>query len=149
MTGTTVGRRAPVLRRPGEVGLDFEEVTFPSMDGVALEGWFIPAGYNILCYDIRNHGLSRSGNGGIVGIGLLEYRDVIGSVRYAESRPDTASMTTFLLSVCLGADSATSTATTTLASTPKYRSTGSTHTPGSPPTSIKTRPRTGRSRYND
>jgi hypothetical protein len=32
-------------------------------------------------------------------------RDVIGSVRYAKSRPDTASMTTFLLSVCLGADS--------------------------------------------
>jgi uncharacterized protein len=49
--------------------------------------------------------LSGSGNGGTVGIGLLEYRDVIGSVRYAKSRPDTAKMTTFLLSVCLGADS--------------------------------------------
>ena len=41
----------------------------------------------------------------MVGIGLLEYRDVIGSVRYAKSRPDNASMTTFLLSVCLGGDS--------------------------------------------
>jgi hypothetical protein len=30
----------PGLRRPGEVGLDFEDMTFPSMDGVALEGWF-------------------------------------------------------------------------------------------------------------
>lgn len=30
---------------------------------------------------------------------------MIGSVRYAKSRADTASMTTFLLSVCLRADS--------------------------------------------
>jgi hypothetical protein len=53
VTGTTAGRRAPVLRRPGEVGLDFEEVTFPSMDGVALEGWFIPAKSDKLI--IHNH----------------------------------------------------------------------------------------------
>ncbi|HKR51756.1 MAG TPA: hypothetical protein VJT72_19660 [Pseudonocardiaceae bacterium] len=150
-TGTTGGRRAPVLRRPDEVGLDYEDVTFPSMDGVALEGWFIPAGsdkliihnhflpgnrygypghlpefgglggfevsflpeyralhdagYNVLAYDMRNHGLSGQGNGGIAGIGLLEYRDVIGSLRYAASRPDTKDMRKVLLSVCLGADS--------------------------------------------
>ncbi|EUA06525.1 hypothetical protein I546_5467 [Mycobacterium kansasii 732] len=42
-TGTTAGRRAPVLRRPDEVGLDYQDVFFPSMDGVSLEGWFIPA----------------------------------------------------------------------------------------------------------
>jgi hypothetical protein len=53
VTGTTAGRRAPVLRRPGEVGLDFEDVTFPSMDGVALEGWFIPAKSDRLI--IHNH----------------------------------------------------------------------------------------------
>ncbi|MFJ3641040.1 alpha/beta hydrolase family protein [Streptomyces sp. NPDC090108] len=151
VTGTTNGLRAPVFRRPGEVGLAYENVSFPSMDGVPLDGWFIPAdsdrliihnhflpgnrygypgqlpqfgslggfevdflkeyralhdaGYNILCYDIRNFGLSGAANGDTVGIGLLEYRDVIGSVWYARSRPDTGSMTTFLLSVCLGADS--------------------------------------------
>lgn len=147
----TRGKRTPVYRRPDEVGLDYEDVFFPSMDGVALEGWFIPAesdrllianhflpgnrygyaghlegltdfggfevnflpeykalhdaGYNILCYDFRNHGQSADGNGGTVGIGLYEYRDVIGSLRYAKSRADTANMTTGLFSKCLGADS--------------------------------------------
>ncbi|WP_199809711.1 alpha/beta hydrolase family protein [Streptomyces sp. NRRL F-2799] len=151
ITGTTAGHRAPVLRRPGEVGLQYEDMFFPSMDGVPIDGWFIPAdsdklviqnhflpgnrygypgqlpefgglggfevnflpefralhdaGYNILCQDIRNFGLSGTGNGDTVGIGLLEYRDVIGSVRHARSRPDTKDMTTVLLSVCLGADS--------------------------------------------
>jgi hypothetical protein len=37
------GKRTPVYRRPDEVGLQYEDVFFPSMDGVALEGWFIPA----------------------------------------------------------------------------------------------------------
>jgi pimeloyl-ACP methyl ester carboxylesterase len=150
-TATTAGRRAPVLRRPGEVGLDYEDIFFPSMDGVPLEGWFIPAdsdrliihnhflpgnrygypghlpefgglggfevnflpeykalheaGYNVLAYDMSNHGLSGSRNGGIAGIGLLEYRDVIGSLRYATTQPDTKNMKKALLSVCLGADS--------------------------------------------
>lgn len=143
--------RTPVFRRPDEVGLAYEDVYFPSLDGVPLEGWFIAAdsdrlvicnhfmpgnrygypghlepwksfggfevsflpqykalhdaGYNVLAYDLRNHGLSGSGNGGTVGIGLLEYRDVIGSLRYAKSREDTAKMKTSLLSVCLGCDS--------------------------------------------
>lgn len=35
----------------------------------------------------------------------LEYRDVIGSLRYAAARPDTRGMKKVLLSVCLGADS--------------------------------------------
>ncbi|WP_433234204.1 alpha/beta hydrolase family protein [Actinomadura nitritigenes] len=49
--------------------------------------------------------MSGQGNGGISGIGLREYRDVIGSLRYAASRPDTQNMRKVLLSVCLGADS--------------------------------------------
>lgn len=52
-TGTTAGRRAPVLRRPDEVRLEYENVTFPSMDGVPLEGWFIPADSDKLI--IHNH----------------------------------------------------------------------------------------------
>ncbi|ODV79100.1 alpha/beta-hydrolase [Suhomyces tanzawaensis NRRL Y-17324] len=145
------GLRTPILRRPDEYGLKFEDVFFPSYDGVRLEGWFIPAksnklvicnhfmpgnrygyaghlkpynsfggfevnflpqykalhdaGYNVLCYDLRNHGLSADGNGRTVGIGILEYRDVIGSLIYANSREDTKNMEKSLLSICLGANS--------------------------------------------
>lgn len=86
-----------------------------------LEGWkdfggfevnFLPeykvlhdAGYNILTYDMRNHGRSGAGNGGIVGHGIFEYRDVIGSLRYAKSRADTRDMQVALYSRCLGANS--------------------------------------------
>ena len=34
--------RAPLLKTPADYGLEFEEVTFPSQDGVPLEAWFIP-----------------------------------------------------------------------------------------------------------
>ena len=63
------------------------------------------AGFNVLAYDLRNHGLSGAGNGGTVGIGLFEYRDVIGSLRYVRSRADAGKMKTALLSICLGCNS--------------------------------------------
>ena len=34
--------RAPILRTPADLDLTFEDVTFPSADGVPIEAWFIP-----------------------------------------------------------------------------------------------------------
>ena len=144
--------RTPILRTPDQYGMEYEDIFFPAIDGVTLEGWFIPAknskkliicnhpmpanrygypghldpwkifggfevnflpeykilhdaGYNIITYDFRNHGRSGAGNGGIVAHGIVEYRDVIGSLRYARSRPDTKDMQIALYSRCVGANS--------------------------------------------
>lgn len=149
--------RAPLLRTPRDAGLDFEDVAFPSLDGVPLEAWFIPcegsdkliivnhprgfnrygspshlepwksmfaasgndievnfildykilheAGYNVLTYDLRNHGHSGAGNGGIVTSGNFEARDVIGSLHYARARRGLSGMTVGLFSRCLGCNS--------------------------------------------
>jgi uncharacterized protein len=54
--------RSPILHMPSSAGLEFEDVSFPALDGVPLEGWFIPfGGSNKLI--IANHpmGFSRSG----------------------------------------------------------------------------------------
>jgi uncharacterized protein len=150
-------RRSPILHSPSEQGLDYEDVTFPSRDGVPLEGWFIPAagsneliianhplgftrsgmpthlepwrsewassgngfevdfvpdykilhdaGYNVLAYDLRNHGHSGDANGGVTSSGIFEARDVAGSLSYVRGRRDTRDMTIGLFSRCMGCSS--------------------------------------------
>ncbi|KAF5653665.1 putative gibberellin biosynthesis-related [Fusarium sp. NRRL 25303] len=143
---------APIMHYPNEEGLEFEDIYFPSDDGVPLEGWFIPckgsnkiiianhphwfnragipshlepwnqlmpgndfevnfipdykilhdAGYNVLAYDLRNHGLSGSGNQGL--FGFFEWRDVLGSLKYIRGRDYTKDMTIGLFSRCAGAN---------------------------------------------
>jgi hypothetical protein len=61
------------------------------------------AGYNVLTYDLRNHGLSSAANGGVVTHGFTESRDVVGSLEYARTRSDTRDMTIGLFSRCFGA----------------------------------------------
>ncbi|MFS2316833.1 alpha/beta hydrolase [Maricaulis sp. D1M11] len=147
--GVSHSFRTPVLRRPSDYGMDYEDIFFPAMDGVMLDGWFIPApgsrklvicnhfiganrygypghlepwdqaggfevnfveiykhlheaGYNVLAYDLRGHGLSANGAGTICGVGSIEWRDVIGSVRYARQRADWAGMEIALHSLCMG-----------------------------------------------
>lgn len=63
------------------------------------------AGYSVLTYDFRNQGLSSDANGGKIGVGNLEYRDVIGSINYVRSREDTKNLDIGLLSICLGFNS--------------------------------------------
>jgi pimeloyl-ACP methyl ester carboxylesterase len=146
----------PLLHRPDEAGLEYDNVFFPSEDGTPLEAWYIPsigsnkiiivnhplrcnrsgypshiepwkaflggdatgnnfeinfipdlkilhdAGYNVLAYDMRNFGNSGTANGGISGTGHFEARDVVGSLNYVRSRPDTKGMTIGLFSRCLG-----------------------------------------------
>lgn len=151
----THGARTSVLKRPSDVGMAYDEVQFPSKDGVPLEAWFIPAdsdrllvinhpmtcnrygfpghlepwrtdlgifggfevdfltelrflhdaGYNILTYDLRNHGLSSDANGVTSGLGLIEARDVVGSLRYVRSQDRLAAMKLGLYSRCMGGNS--------------------------------------------
>ncbi|MEM8859583.1 MAG: alpha/beta hydrolase [Chloroflexota bacterium] len=42
-TGLAKGVRTPILRTPEEVGLEFEEISFETKDGVTINGWYIPA----------------------------------------------------------------------------------------------------------
>ena len=145
--------RTPVHKQPDDYGLtDYEDVYFPSDDGVPLEGWLIRApgshkliianhpmpmsrsgftghwgepwsrvdnieidfvrayahlvraGYNVLAYDLRNHGNSGTANGGICGIGRYEWRDCVGVKRYVDAHPELSKMTVGLLSRCTGAN---------------------------------------------
>lgn len=143
-------RRSPILRRPDEFGLAYEDVSFQSADGITLEGWYMPAkkpsnkivicnhfspgnrygyaghlkgwrqaggfevnfipkykalveaGYNVLAYDLRNHGYSAPGQNKGYNPKLFEYKDVLGSLNYVRSNPKTKDMDIHLQSICLG-----------------------------------------------
>ncbi len=98
---------------PAEFGLEFEEVTFPTQDGLELRGFWIPAqgseravvilhghggsmdydiqrapyfhaaGFNILLFDFRAHGRSP---GRRATFGYLERYDVLGAVEFLKRR---------------------------------------------------------------
>lgn len=98
---------------PASLELAFEEAAFPSRDGVALQGWWVPAasargtvvlvhglnrsriemirklpflhkaGWNALLFDLRRHGASA---GTVRSLGWGERLDVLGAVDYARKR---------------------------------------------------------------
>jgi alpha-beta hydrolase superfamily lysophospholipase len=146
-------QRSPILRRPDEYGLEYEDIFFPSLDGTVLEGWFlsakgkskgvvicnhfspgnrygyaghlkgwrnaggfevnflpkykalVDAGYAVVAYDFRNHGLSSPAQSGAYNPHFFEYRDVIGSLQYVRNREDLKDLNIHLHSVCLGGNS--------------------------------------------
>ena len=83
----------------GPAGNDFELNFMPDIKILHDNG------YNVLTYDLRNHGISGAGSGGMTTSGIMESRDVLGSLAYARSRPDTREMTMGLFSRCLGCNS--------------------------------------------
>lgn len=150
--GTVKPQRSPILKTPADYSLDYEDLFFPSLDGVPLEAWFIPAdsdrliicnhpmtmnrygypghldpwkqfndvevdfnkvykalhdaGYNVLTYDMRNHGASGAANGGVAGVGLYEWRDVVGAMLYVHSHEKLKGMTVGLFNPCAGGNAA-------------------------------------------
>lgn len=51
--GLSTPPRTPMLHTPDEYGLEYEEISFTTVDSVKLKGWFIPANSNKLV--ICNH----------------------------------------------------------------------------------------------
>eukprot|EP00180_Rhodochaete_pulchella_P000924 Plantae.Rhodophyta-Rhodochaete_pulchella.ctg1749.p1 GENE.Plantae.Rhodophyta-Rhodochaete_pulchella.ctg1749~~Plantae.Rhodophyta-Rhodochaete_pulchella.ctg1749.p1 ORF type:complete len:331 (-),score=59.69 Plantae.Rhodophyta-Rhodochaete_pulchella.ctg1749:443-1327(-) len=142
---------SPILRRPEDYNMEYEDISFPATDGTNLEGWYMPAkkqskkivicnhfspgnrygyaghlkawnqaggfevnflpkyqvlveeGYNVLAYDLRNHGFSAPSQNGGYNPNFFEYKDVLGSLEYVRKRFPT--MEIHLHSMCLGGNS--------------------------------------------
>jgi pimeloyl-ACP methyl ester carboxylesterase len=107
--------RTPILQNPfTQLGVEFEDVVFPSRDGWMLSGWFIPPqngatvilthgmggnrldlmhiasvlaerGFGLLMYDMRAHGRST---GDLGTWGWLEVNDLNGAADYLLKRPE-------------------------------------------------------------
>lgn len=150
---TKVNHPTPILETPSDYDMEFEAVSFPSMDGVSLAAWYIPAensdkliicnhpmtfnrsgfpghlepwsnfsdvrvnflnlykalhnaGYNVLTYDLRNHGESASADNNVCGVGLLEYQDVVGAMQYVQNNNQLKHMDVGLFNPCAGGDAA-------------------------------------------
>ena len=108
-------RRYPIGSvSPADLGLDYEEVTLTTEDGLRLRGWYVPAkngaavilvhafngnrtgtlyhaallaehGYGVILYDTRTQGESE---GDLYAMGWDAYRDVFAALDYLETRPE-------------------------------------------------------------
>lgn len=88
----------------GHWGEPWSNVDDIEIDFVKAYAHLVKAGYNVLAYDLRNHGNSGSANGGICGIGRYEWRDCVGVKQYVDNHPELSRMTVGLLSRCTGAN---------------------------------------------
>jgi len=86
----------------GHWGEPWSAVDNIEIDFVKAYAHLVKAGYNVLAYDLRNHGNSGAANGGICGIGRYEWRDCVGAKQYVDAHPELSKMTVGLLSRCTG-----------------------------------------------
>ncbi|EJA7338845.1 TPA: alpha/beta hydrolase [Vibrio parahaemolyticus] len=87
---------------PGHFGAPWSNVDDGEVDFVIQYKHLTDAGYNVLTYDLRNHGTSSSANNGISGLGQWEWRDCVGVKKYVDSHPLLGKMRIALFSQCLG-----------------------------------------------
>jgi pimeloyl-ACP methyl ester carboxylesterase len=90
---------------PGHFGEPWSSYEGVEIDFVIQYKHLTDAGYNVLTYDIRNHGNSSAANNGISGIGRWEWRDCVGVKKYVDNHPTLSKMTVGLYSQCMGGNS--------------------------------------------
>lgn len=90
---------------PGHFGEPWSNYEGVEIDFVIQYKHLTDAGYNVLTYDIRNHGNSSAANNGICGIGRWEWRDCVGVKKYVDNHPQLSKMTVGLYSQCMGGNS--------------------------------------------
>ena len=90
---------------PGHFGLPWSGYDAVEIDFVLQYKHLTDAGYNVLTYDIRNHGNSGSANNGLSGIGNWEWRDCVGIKQFVDAHPRLGKMDVALYSQCMGGNS--------------------------------------------
>ena len=90
---------------PGHLGEPWSNYDAVEIDFVIQYKHLTDAGYNVLTYDIRNHGNSTAANGGLSGIGQWEWRDCVGVKTYVDTHPTLGKMKVGLYSQCMGGNS--------------------------------------------
>lgn len=87
----------------GHLGKPWADFIDIEIDFVIQMKHLTDAGYNVLAYDLRNHGQSGTANNGMSGIGQLEWRDCVGVKKYVDAHPRLSKMKVALYNQCLGA----------------------------------------------
>lgn len=90
---------------PGHLGEPWSAFDEVEIDFVIQYKHLTEAGYNVLTYDIRNHGNSGAANGGLSGIGQWEWRDCVGVKKFVDAHPQFSQMKVGLYSQCMGGNS--------------------------------------------
>lgn len=90
---------------PGHLGEPWSAFDAVEINFVIQMKHLTDAGYNVIAYDIRNHGNSGAANGGLSGIGRWEWRDCVGVKKYVDNHPRFSKMKVGLYSQCMGGNS--------------------------------------------